>query len=94
MLIVCARVMEADPDVPPSSTINDILDQIFEVLKMQPDETPDPAARFAPNPDLMAWTTLGGLCSSVRVGSDIITDEGAMGSQSVAIVPLIITTAG
>lgn len=93
-VILLARVTEADPSVAPSTTINTLLDAVFSKLARQPDEPPAADPLFAPNPDMMAWTSLGGLCSSVRVGSDIVTDEGALGLQSVAVVPLIITTAG
>lgn len=64
-----------DSDTIPASEINRYLDEIGKVLK----------------PDFTGYQTLDGLVFDVKFGEKIETDEGLLGSQSVAIIPIIIT---
>lgn len=91
--LIAARVTEADPTVAPSTTINELLTLVEAALERQPDEVPNAAAIFFQNPDMMQGTTLGGLCTSCRIEGDIVTDEGALGLQGYAAVPISIHTA-
>lgn len=62
-----------ETDTPPSSQINLILDAITNL--------------FDPNP-ISAKQTLGGLVHYVRVSGSIETDEGLLGPQGIAIIPI------
>jgi len=58
---------------------NDLLDAIDDAL-----------APIDGDPDYGAECTLGGLASSCRIEGEIETDEGLLGDQAVAIVPITI----
>lgn len=64
------------PDNPPSSQLNPILDAITNLF------SPDPVS---------AKQTLGGLVHYVRVSGAIETDEGLLGPQGIAIIPIEIS---
>jgi len=61
-------------EVVPSIQINNILDAIDDVL--------------APNPSPDFKQTLGGVVQHCWINGAIITDEGTLGNQAVAIVPI------
>lgn len=61
-------------DVVPSAAINNILDALDAVLK--------------PSASPMFRQTLGGLVEHCWIEGEIATDEGTLGVQSVAIVPI------
>lgn len=63
-------------DNPPSSQLNPILDGITNLF------SPDPVS---------AKQTLGGLVHYVRVSGAIETDEGLLGPQGIAIIPIEIS---
>lgn len=90
VVVLAARVMEADPSVAPSTTINSLLDAFETVIARQPLEGPAPTAVYAQNPDLQWGTTLGGLCASVSIDGSITVAEGAVGMQSLCVIPLLI----
>lgn len=91
--LLCARTSEADPTVSASTTINELLTLVEAALERTATEGPNAAAFFMQNPDLMLGTTLGGLCTSCRIEGDIVTDEGALGLQGYAAIPISIHTA-
>jgi len=62
-----------DPDAAPSIKLNDLLDQVEACL--------------APGAGEIAQT-LGGLVSHCWIAGDITTDEGVLGEQALAIVPI------
>lgn len=65
-------VHSTDPTVPPSSLLNPILDALEAAL------TPTPGLK----------QTLGGLVQHAFISGSIETDEGVLGDQAVAIVPI------
>lgn len=48
---------------------------------------------FAPDNQMVNACTLGGLCHKVEMGQ-IATDEGTMGEQAIAIIPITMTVVG
>lgn len=68
---------DTNPENPPAQKINNVLDQIDEILEPN---TPQ------------AKQTIGGLCEHCWIDGDIITDEGTLGDQSVAIFTIKILT--
>lgn len=65
-----------DSDAIPVIEINKYLDTVQDALK----------------PDMITgYQTLGGLVQDVSFGEKIETDEGLLGSQSVVIIPILIT---
>jgi hypothetical protein len=66
-------------DLPPATYLNPILDAVASVL----------------NPDAVSNgpQTLGGLVTYARIEGTIETDEGVLGDQAVAIIPVKIFTA-
>lgn len=64
----------AGGDALPSTIINDLLDSI--------------TAAIAPNPVTGNVQTLGGLAHRCYIDGQITTDEGTLGDQAVAIVPV------
>lgn len=89
-IILAARVLEADPSVAPSTTLNVLLQAVEQTLYRDPLEGPASGAPFQDNPDMMLGTTLGGLCQSCAIDGDIVTDEGAQGEQGGAMIPITI----
>lgn len=73
---------DADPEAIPGTTLNALLRTVEGALERQPVET-DPFG----GPEEWA-TTLGGLCSYCRISGTVETDEGLLGGQAVALVPL------
>ena len=73
---------EPDENTPPSVQINRLIRAIEQSLELQPGESagPDPANSFN--------TTLGGLCSHAWIAGTIQTDEGALGDNGVALIPI------
>ena len=63
----------------PATIINNMLDAVTAALE------PDHAA--------VDTQTLGGLVEYARIEGDLTTDEGLLGEQAVAIVPIMILTA-
>lgn len=61
-------------DIVPSTQINNILDAIDAIL------TPNPTPEYK--------QTLGGVVEHCWINGAIITDEGTLGNQSIAIVPI------
>lgn len=94
VVILVARVTEADPSIAPSTILNGLLTQLEEKLQRSPTEAAGASPIYANNPDLMYGTTLGGLCTSVQFAGDITIDEGAVSLQGLAIAPLTIIVAG
>jgi len=68
---------DPDPSKPPAYAINNILDQVDEVMK--PDAPQDKQ-------------TLSGLVEDCWIDGEIVTDEGTLGDQSVAIFTIKILT--
>jgi hypothetical protein len=64
-----------DPDVTPATDLNNLLDAIEKALK----------------PDYSGYQNLGGLVYDCRIDGKVETDEGTLGPQSVAIIPIKIT---
>lgn len=64
-----------DPDVTPATDLNNLLDAIETALK----------------PDYTGYQTLGGLVYDCRIDGKIETDEGTLGPQSLALIPIKIT---
>jgi hypothetical protein len=62
-----------DPHIAPSSLLNPLLDAVETAL------APDPGSDTQ---------TLGGLAEHCWIGGRIETDEGALGDQAVAILPV------
>jgi hypothetical protein len=72
-------VNSGDPDVPPSPLLNAILDAIEA-------KVPAPGT-------IDEVQALGGLVSHAWISGEIETDEGTLGSQAVAIIPIEILAA-
>lgn len=64
-----------DSDATPATDLNNLLDAIEEALK----------------PDHSGYQNLGGLVFDCRIDGKVETDEGTLGPQSVAIIPIRIT---
>ncbi len=62
-----------DPDASPAIQLNGLIDSIESAI----------AAAFPPENQ-----TLGGLVTYCRIAGQIVTDEGVLGQQAVAIVPI------
>ena len=62
----------ADPDVAPATVLNGYLDAIEAVLL----------------PDEEEMQTLGGTCQHCWISGPVETDEGLLGDQSVAFIPI------
>lgn len=90
---------DADPKAGPSVQLNRLLREIEGALEMSPEEfaalernpaIPDDQFReIQANPQ---GTTLGGLCSHCWIAGTIETDEGTLGDQAVAAIPIEIQT--
>ena len=65
-----------DPTAPPSTLLNQILDAIEAAM------TPTPGTK----------QTLGGLAQHAFISGSIETDEGVLGDQAVAIIPIEVLT--
>lgn len=89
-VLLVVRTVESDPTISPSTLLNQFLTLIEAALERQPGEGPATSPQLMPNPDLMFGTTLGGLCTSCMITGDIVTDDGAMGNQGMAVVPIAI----
>lgn len=74
-------------DTVPATAINAVLSALENALRRQPADGPAPTALFPDNPDLTFGSTLGGLCYFVAMG-DVTVDEGFIGVDSVAYVPI------
>lgn len=61
-----------DSDATPATDLNNLLDAIEEALK----------------PDYTGYQRLGGLVFDCRIDGKVETDEGTLGPQSVAIIPI------
>lgn len=62
----------SDPNNTPSTLLNYYLDAIESALA----------------PDISGFQTLGGLVSHCWIGGSVETDEGVLGDQAVAIIPI------
>lgn len=69
-----------DNETPPASLLNPLLDAI--------------EAALSPGAAPLAVQTLGGLAQHAWIAGKIETDEGVLGGQSVAIVPIEVLVAG
>ena len=79
-----------DPKMVPMTALNNILTAIEKAFERQPNEARNPNASF---PDTRDYNTnLGGLCDYCAIEGEIETDSGALGQQSVAIVPFLIAS--
>lgn len=65
----------SDPAALPATQLNNIIDAIVDFLK----------------PDWTGFQTLGGLVFNVVIDGKIETDEGVLGEQAYAIIPVKIT---
>jgi hypothetical protein len=85
-LYVYARIPGGDSRATGHDALMPLLDAIEDALLATDEEK----AR-----DKAAWnTTLGGYCSHARISGTVVTDEGALGEQAVAMVPIeVLTTA-
>lgn len=72
--------VRAVDDTPPSTLLNAFLDAI--------------EAALAPDNDMTGRNTLGGLVHDCIVDGTIETDEGTLGQQAVAIVPVLVLIEG
>ena len=79
-----------DTSISPSIQLNNLLQRVEEVFERKPNETASANADFQNALDFT--TTLGGLCVSCSINGRIVTDEGTLGNQAVALVPFEITT--
>ena len=79
-----------DTSVSPSIQLNNLLQKIEQAFERQPNEVNSASANFINSLDYT--TTLNGLCISCTIFGRIITDEGTLGNQAVAMVPFEITT--
>lgn len=93
-VIVTVRVREADPAVAPSTILNEIITAVEERLERQPLEGPAVGARFMENPDRSAGTSLGGVCRECKIEGEIVTDEGGLGLDGIAVIPIAMYTTG
>lgn len=79
-----------DPTQTPETQMNDLISAVEAALEKQPTEQAGPLG--APGG---GWsTTLGGLVVYARVDGDVETDEGALGDQAVAIIPVVMLATG
>lgn len=85
-LYVYARIDNGDPQATGHDVLHRLLTAIEEGLLAT-------TAERAVNSS--AWdTTLGGLCSHARIVGTVVKDEGALGEQAFAMVPIeVLTTA-
>lgn len=76
---------DADPAVPPSTQLNKLISAIQDRMERQPQE-----GVALPYADIQNQfcTTFGGLCSHAWIAGTIETDEGTLGKQAVAIIPI------
>ena len=76
------RATEGDPYAAPGTKLNALIKAIEGALERK-------AADVAPYGGPEEWsTTLGGLCSHCKISGTIETDEGLLGNQSVAVIPI------
>ena len=79
---------DQDPDLPGGTTLAQLVQAVEAALERQPDEQGGYAL-----PDTFG-TTLGGLVAHCWIEGPIVTDEGILGGQAVAQIPLeILATA-
>lgn len=79
-----------DTNVSPSIQLNNLIQKVEEAFERKPNEVTSPYASYTN--DLDFTTTLGGLCISCTIFGRIVTDEGTLGNQAVALIPFEITT--
>lgn len=86
---------DADPAAGPSVQLNRLLQSIEAALERTPEELAalqvDPRIPDAAYQDIVEntqGTTLGGLCSHAWIAGTIETDEGTLGDQAAAAIPL------
>ena len=78
-----------DTNVSPSIQLNNLLKKVEECFERKPTEIASVYAQYTNSLDFT--TTLGGLCVSCTIFGTIVTDEGTLGNQAVALVPFQIT---
>jgi len=78
-----------DPNMVPMTALNNILTAVEKAFERQPNETRNPNSNYPDTRDFN--TNLGGLCDYCAIDGEIETDSGALGQQSVAIVPFVIS---
>jgi glycogen debranching enzyme len=89
LIYVYAR-QDADPSSPQGTAITSLIDGVEAALEHQP---ADGGAGLG-YPGIGSQTTLGGLCRWARVSGSIETDEGSLGDQVVAVIPVEIKAGG
>jgi len=83
-LYIYARITNGDPKAIGSDALHDILTAIeTKMVATAAEKVVDPNAYD---------TTLDGLCSHARIVGTIVKDEGALGEQAVAMVPIEVLT--
>ena len=80
-------VIQRDPAVPPSITLNGLLSAVCNAVLVTADGAPVPGRAFLPNPPGARGTTLGGLCQYCRVAGNIVIAEGLIGHEAAARIP-------
>lgn len=79
-IVIYAR-HDSDPNIVPGTALNGLIQSVEAALEKQFSDGP----YGGPN----EWsTTLGGLCSYVKIAGQIVTDEGILGEQAFCLIPL------
>lgn len=87
LLMVYVR-NDADPEMPASTLLNELLTSIDEKLEYAPTEGQVDGAPFVANPYAGWGTTLGGLVSYCRIADTVDVFEGVIGGGAAAIIPI------
>lgn len=82
---------DAFPDQPSGMLLNDIVFQIDRALERTANEGGGGAFPDAGN---QYETTLGGLCSHCWISGEVVTDEGRLSPQCVAVIPIQMLATG
>lgn len=76
---------DADTAVSPSIQLNKLIQKVEEAFERKPGEGQSANAQVTNTNDFL--TTLNGLCSHCSIAGTIVTDEGTLGNQAVAVIP-------
>jgi hypothetical protein len=77
-----ARATDGDPYATPGTKMNALIKAVEDALERK-------STDLLPYGGPEEWsTTLGGLCSHCRISGNIETDEGLLGHQAVAVIPI------
>lgn len=98
--VVYLYAKNEDPKAAPSTQLNALIKAVEECLELSAAELKaleqDPSISDAQFHEITAnnyGTTLGGLCSHAYIAGTIETDEGILGDQAAAAIPIEIVTA-